>query len=82
MGAGHRHNPFDREVAMISDPELLEQRIEALTDRFLDVLSDPQKTVEDGQALLLAIHAAEDEQRELRRRLQAEQAHTSHLQPS
>ena len=62
---------------MISDPELLQQRIEALTDRFLDVLSDPQKTVEDGQALLRAVHAAEDEQRELRRRLGAAPAPTS-----
>jgi len=57
---------------MISDPELLQQRIDALTDRFLDVLGDPQKTVEDGQALLVAIHRAEDEQRELRRQSQAE----------
>jgi hypothetical protein len=55
---------------MISSPELLQQRIDQLTDRFLDVLSDPQKTAEDGHALLVAVHAAEDEQRELRRRLQ------------
>ena len=57
---------------MISSPELLQQRIDTLTDRFLDTLNDPQKTAEDGHALLVAVHAAEDERRKLMRRLHAE----------
>ena len=52
--------------------EQIETKIDRLTEQFLDLLSDPQRTVEDGQALLVAIHRAEDEQRELRRQLQAE----------
>ena len=56
---------------MISDPELLEQRIDALTVQWLDVIADPAKTADDAHALALAVHAAEDEQRELRRRLHA-----------
>ena len=61
--------------------EQLETKIEALTEQFLDVLSDPRQSVEDGQALLVAVHAAEDERRALIRQLQAEQAPASHLQP-
>ena len=49
--------------------EQLEKKIDRLTEEFLDVLSDPQQTVEDGQVLLRAVHAAEDEQRELRRQV-------------
>lgn len=52
----------------MTELEQLEQRIDALTVQWLDVIADPAKTAEDAHALAVAVHKAEDEQRELRRR--------------